>query len=283
MKRFAVGVCITGLLVATVACKGKATTEPASAGGADSSEAVATAPVATAPTARAERAAITPSVDAQSIVDATDRPQSDRKVDTRRRSAEMLTFIGVQPGMKVADLMAGGGHTTELLARAVGPQGVVYAQNNAFAMENIVKDGLAERLKREVVANVVPIEAELDAPLPKDATGLDLVTIVFSYHDAVILGTDVAVLNKAVYDALAPGGRFIVVDHAAPAGTPLTETEALHRLDEAIVVEQVTAAGFESGRKSDFLRNPSDDLTAPAFRIGFETDRFALEFIKPAA
>ena len=229
---------------------------------------------------RPERAPITPSAEAQAIVDAADRPEGDRKTDPRRRPAELLTFLGIEPGMKVGDLMAGGGYTTELLSRAVGPTGVVFAQNNAFARENIVKGGLAKRLEREAVANVIEVHAEMEDPLP-EAKELDLVTIVFSYHDVVTLGGDVDAMNRAIFAALAPGGRYVVLDHSAAAGTDAAGVKKLHRLDEAMVVEQVTAAGFELGRSSDFLRDPSDDRSAPAFRNGFQTDRFALEFIKP--
>ncbi len=258
-----------------------AASEPTAAPGSTTAAPTDPQPGPAASADRRQREPIAPSAEAQAVVDADDRPDSDRKIDERRRPAEMLTFMQVRPGMKVADLMAGGGYTTELLARTVGPDGVVYAQNNAFALENIVKDGLDQRLQREVVANVVPVAAELEAPLPEAATELDLVTIVFSYHDAIALKTDVAALNKAVFEALTPGGRFIVIDHAAQDGTPLSKTEALHRVDEATVVEQVTAAGFRLGRTSDFLRDPADARTAPSFKVGFETDRFALEFIKP--
>ncbi|MCH9681537.1 MAG: class I SAM-dependent methyltransferase [Deltaproteobacteria bacterium] len=277
MTRCAAILCLSGLLLVPVGCSTPtATTEPTAATEPTDPE---TGPATSE--ARPKREPIEPSAEAQAVVDANDRPESDRRIDERRRAAEMLTFMQVRPGMKVADLMAGGGYTTELLARTVGPSGVVYAQNNAFALENIVKGGLDKRLQREVVANVVAVAAELEAPLPEAATGLDLVTIVFSYHDAIALGTDVAALNKAVFEALAPGGRFIVIDHAAPDGTPLSKAEALHRLDEAMVVQQVTEAGFRPGRTSDFLRDPADARTAPSFKVGFETDRFALEFIKP--
>ncbi|MCA9705696.1 MAG: class I SAM-dependent methyltransferase [Myxococcales bacterium] len=265
-----------GLVLLSLACR-------PSEGSTTAPEPASSTPEGTAAsdTARAERTPIEPSPQAQAIVDAADRPERDRAIDVRRRPAELLTFLQVEPGMRVADLMAGSGYTTELLSRSVGPEGVVFAQNNAFARDNIVKGALTKRLERDVLANVVEVAAELEDPLPPEAKDLDLVTICFSYHDAVVLGADTAALNRAVFDALAPGGRYVVLDHAAPAGTPASAAKALHRLDEALVVQEVTAAGFERGRTSDFLRDPSDDMTKAAFGIGFQTDRFVLEFIKP--
>lgn len=230
---------------------------------------------------RISRAAIAPSEGAQGIVAAADRTADDRESDERRRPAELLTFLSVEPGMKVADLAAGGGYTTELLVRSVGPEGTVFAQNNAYSLERFVKESWPQRLEREVMRGVVRVDAEYDAPLPPEATGLDLVTIVFSYHDVIAQGHEPAVLNAAVFAALAPGGRYVVIDHSAVAGTPASEAKTLHRIDEAIVVEQVMAAGFERGRTSDFLRDPSDDLNAVSYKVGFRTDRFVLEFIKP--
>ena len=285
MPRSSVALALGALLLLPSACqKGGSTSAPESttpptepAEPTEPSAADATA----SGSARAERTPIEPSPQARAIVDDPDRPDRDRTIDPRRRPAELLTFLQIEPGMRAADLMSGGGYTTELLSRAVGPKGVVFAQNNAFARENIVKGALAKRIERDALANVVKVDAELDAPLPTEAKDLDLVTIVFSYHDAIVLETDMAALNRAVFDALAPGGRYVVLDHAAPAGTPASATKALHRLDEALVVQQVTDAGFTLGRRSDFLRDPSDDMSAPAFRVGFQTDRFALEFTKP--
>lgn len=263
-----------GLFAFALGCKNEPSTTPPDEGSA-AAEAPSVDPD------RAQRVPITPSPEAQAIVDAADRTEADRKTDARRRPAELLTFLEVGPGMKVADLAAGGGYTTELLVRAVGQQGTVFAQNNAFTLERFVKESWPARLEREVMANVVRVDAEYDAPLPPEATGLDLVTIVFSYHDIIAQGHDPAPFNAAVFAALAPGGRYVILDHSAAPGTPASEAKALHRIDEAVVVEQVLAAGFTQGRTSDFLRDPSDDLSAVSYEIGFETDRFALEFVKP--
>ena len=63
------------------------------------------------------------------IVASPDRSAADRTNDLRRKPEEMLVFIGIRPGITALDLSAAGGYTTELLARAIGPAGVVYGQS----------------------------------------------------------------------------------------------------------------------------------------------------------
>ena len=90
--------------------------------------------------------------------------------------------------MKVAELMAGGGYTTELLARAVGPKGMVYGQNNKLVLDRFAEKPWTERLAKPVMKNVVRVDRELDDPLPPKAKNLDAVFMVLFYHDTVWLG-----------------------------------------------------------------------------------------------
>jgi len=197
----------------------------------------------------------------------------------------MLAFLEVKPGMKVAELGAGRGYTTELLARAVGPTGVVYGQNSR-AMLGFVGDAWRERLARPVNARVVSVERELEAPFPPEAAGLDLVVMNAIYHDTVGMKVDRAAMNRAVLAALRPGGAFVVVDSSARPGSGAGDAETLHRIDEAFVKEEVLAAGFRLAAEGDFLRNPRDTRDwnvsprAAAERRG-TGDRFALRFVKP--
>lgn len=218
---------------------------------------------------------------AKKIVDAEDRSEEDRKVDARRHPAELLTFLGVKPGMKVADLGAGGGYTTELLARAVGDEGVVWGQNNQYSLEKFHPDDWPARIALPVNARVVRVDREYDDPLPEMAKDLDLVTILFSYHDVIAQGHDPAKLNAAVFRALKPGGSYVIADHTARTGTGVEAAKDLHRIDEALVREQVLAAGFRFSDEAQFLRDPEDQLGKKSFEIGFETDRFLLKFFKP--
>jgi predicted methyltransferase len=196
---------------------------------------------------------------------------------------ELLDFLGVRLGERVADLGAGSGYTTELLARAVGPSGVVYAQNDKATIDNYVSESWPKRLAREATRNVVRMDREFDAPFSPEAHDLDLVTLLFSYHDIVAAGGDRSKLNAAVFRALAPGGRYVVADHRAAPGAGLDAASALHRIEEKIVRAEVEAAGFAFVESGDFLRDPSDDATQPSFKRGFVTDRFILAFKKPGA
>ena len=80
---------------------------------------------------------VSPEVEAaiRGVVDSPDRTAADRGLDGGRHPAELLAFLGLKPGMRVAELGAGGGYTTELFARAVGPTGRVYAQNSPFVLQ----------------------------------------------------------------------------------------------------------------------------------------------------
>lgn len=215
------------------------------------------------------------------IVHSNERSDADRVVDQRRKPEKLLEFYGVLPGMRVLDLGAGGGYNTELLARVVGPRGVVYAQNSPYILENIVRGRFAERMKKPVMAKVVALAREFENPLPGDVRNLDLVTFNFVYHDTAWLGVDRTKMNRAVFAVLKPGGVYIVADHAGRPGTGVSEAKTLHRIDESVVIKEVVAAGFRLVAEGDFLRNPADPRTAPVFKPKIPNDEFVLKFVKP--
>ena len=221
------------------------------------------------------------------VVAAPDREEADRALDEGRKPREMLAFFGVRPGMSVAELMAGGGYTAELLARAVGPKGRVYGQNNAFVLTRFAEGPWSARLAKPVVANVVRVDRELESPLPPEAHDLDVIVMAYFYHDTVWQKTDRPAMNRAIYAALKPGGSFFVLDHSARAGDGLTVVETLHRIEESVVRAELQAAGFELVRDADFLRNPADarDWSASPRTAGEKrgtSDRFVLEARRPA-
>jgi predicted methyltransferase len=187
--------------------------------------------------------------------------------------------------MRVAELAAGGGYTTEALARAVGPSGKVYGQNSKFILERFAETPWSTRLKKPVMGNVERVNSEFDAPLP-ELEDLDAVVMVLFYHDTVWMNTDRAAMNKAVYAALKPGGVYGIVDHDAKAGDGVKEASNLHRIEESVVKSEVAAAGFKLAAEANFLRNPSDakdwnaSPTKAAERRG-KSDRFVLKFVKP--
>jgi predicted methyltransferase len=216
-----------------------------------------------------------------SVVAMPDRSDEDRKMDAHRQPARLLDFAGVKPGMTVFDLMAGGGYTTELLARAVGKSGKVFAQNAATAPEKVLTL-MTERLKKPVLANVVSVSTPTDAPFPDTVHDVDLVTFVLNYHDTTFLPIDRAKMNKAVFDGLKHGGIYLIVDHAAKAGDGATVGKSLHRIEEATVVTEVEAAGFKKDAEGDFLRQPGDAKDQPFFKMNDQpTDQFVLRFKKP--
>jgi len=222
----------------------------------------------------------------QQLVEAPDRAQADRELDAGRHPAEMLAFYGIALGMRVADLGAGGGYTTELLARAVAPGGVVYGQNPPFILQRYAEKPWSERLAKPVMADVVRVDREFDDPLPLEAHDLDAVFIVLFYHDTVWLKTDRAKMNEAVFKALKPGGVYAVIDHSARPGTGLEDVQTFHRIEEEEVKKEVEAAGFGFAGEADFLRNPddtrdwNDSPSAAGDRRG-TSDRFVLKFVKP--
>jgi predicted methyltransferase len=232
-----------------------------------------------------EQAPIFASAEAKAVVEATDRTEDDRRLDAGRRPAELLTFLHVRPGMRVGELVAGAGYTAELLARAVGPSGVVYAENPKVILENSGA-ALSERLARPAAKNVVRLDRELDDPFPPEARDLDLVVINLVYHDVVWLGVDRDRMNRAVFDALRHGGTYAVLDHSARPGSGIGDVRTLHRIDEAVVRAEVAGVGFVLKTGDSFLRNPSDprdwnDSPAAAHTRRGTSDRFALLFEKP--
>jgi predicted methyltransferase len=222
---------------------------------------------------------------ASEIVAAPDRTDGDRKRDVQRKPVDLLVFIGVAPGMHVADLGAGGGYTTELMARAVGPTGTVIAQDSPHWDDPGLGKVWAERLAKPVLANTKHVMRGWDDPLPPEAHDLDIVTFVAAYHDVIAEKDDETKLDAAVFAALKPGGVYIVIDNSAKAGSGKTACEPLHRIDEQVVRDEVLHAGFKLAAESSFMRNPADprDWNAdPGKDPRTHTqDLFVLKFVKP--
>ena len=223
----------------------------------------------------------------RTLVAAPDRSEADRALDPGRHPAELLAFFEIAPGMRVAELGAGGGYTTELLARAVGPRGAVFAQNSKLILERFAEKPFSERLAKPVMANVVRVDREFDDPLPPEAHDLDAVFLVLFYHDTVWMKTDREKMNRAVWHALKPGGAYAVVDHSARKGGGLDDVQTLHRIEQSAVEKEIEAAGFALAAQADFLRNPEDardwnDSPSAAKERRGTSDRFVLKFVKPA-
>ena len=215
----------------------------------------------------------------------TQKPPADAITDPSLKRAEVLAFAGVKPGDRVADIIAG--RFARAFSQAVGPTGKVYAVEPAEVVKVhpevlTLMSGLAAQ---PAYANVTVVTGPIDAmALPP---GLDAVFIRQNYHDLhdKFMGpADVAAFNRHVYAALKPGGVYVVLDHAAPAGSGLADTDTLHRIDPAAVKTEVTAAGFVLDGESAILANPADDRSKLVFdpAIRGKTDQFLLRFRKPA-
>jgi predicted methyltransferase len=214
------------------------------------------------------------------IVAAQDRTEADRRNDERRKPDELLAFTGVRPGMKVLDMGAGGGYSTELLARAVAPGGTVYAQFPADMFQNARK-AYEARMQRPAMKNTVRLDRPFDDPVPQEVGGFDLITFFFFYHDTVHIGVDRPRMNRRLFEALKPGGTLVLADHSARAGDGLTVTKNLHRIEESVLRKELEAAGFELVAEGQFLRNPADPRTVQVQKNTIPNDEFVLKFRKP--
>ena len=211
----------------------------------------------------------------QAIVDNPIRTDADRKLDAARHPVDFLAFTQVQPGMQVLDVSAGAGYTTQVLALAVGPAGKVWAQREQPGA------ALTKRLADQPQRNVEVLLRPFEDPYPASGPPLDLVTLVLNYHDITFLPVDRAKMNARIFAALKAGGRFVVIDHSAKAGADISSGKTLHRIDQAIVVSEVTKAGFVVEAEGDFLRDPADTREASSGDAKIPTDKFALRFVKP--
>ena len=219
-------------------------------------------------------------------VAAPDRPAEDTARDALRKPVQLIAFAGLQPGQSVADIAPGGGYFTRIFSHLVGADGHVYA----IVPDELVKayakagDGAKALAADPALSNVTA----LTEPLASLAVGkqLDMAWISENYHDIYNgMGAEQALaMDKAVFQALKPGGIFIVTDHVAQAGTPQETVSKLHRIDPEIVKQQALAAGFELAGSSDLLRNPDDPHDVAVFSptVRGHTDQFVLKFIKPA-
>jgi len=215
------------------------------------------------------------------------RPEADTKRDADRKPAEMLEFAGVKPGQTVVELIPGGGYFTRIFSKAVGPKGVVYAVGGPLR-PSADPAKPAPTPAADVIAadpnyaNVRSLHLPLAAGVTVPAKA-DLVWTSQNYHDVKNLpNVDMLAFNKSIFDALKPGGTYIVLDHVANADA-VNSTSTLHRIDPAVVKKEVQEAGFKFVGESNVLRNPNDDRTKTVFdgAVRSHTDQFIYKFAKP--
>jgi predicted methyltransferase len=205
------------------------------------------------------------------------RPAGDKARDENRKPAEVVTIAGLKPGQTIIELGSGGGYYTRILAKTVGDKGKLYAIVGAQP------PGAAERMKplADAYPNIQIVTDDM-TKMANVPTKADMVWTTENYHD-FHNRLDMAAFNKAMFDALKPGGIFLVEDHAAAPGAGATVTGTLHRIEPVTVQQEVTAAGFKLVRTSDILANPADNHTGQNAEASIRghTDRFIMVFQKP--
>jgi predicted methyltransferase len=204
------------------------------------------------------------------------RPEADKARDAQRKPLELLTFARVRPGMKVGELLPGGGYFTRMLSKAVGEKGSVYSWIPGTGASRGVTNFSA------VVNNVAYTNVSLvRGPAFSAPEKLDLVWTSQNYHDLHHNGGSAEPTNQAAFAALKPGGLYFVTDHAARTGSGTSDTDAMHRIDPDFVKTEVEKAGFKFVGASKALAEPKDDHTQSVFKIHDHTDQFVFLFRKP--
>lgn len=215
------------------------------------------------------------------------RPSDQVARDGARKPAEVIAFARIKPGDRVGDFMSGNAYFTRIFSRVVGPSGRVYAFLPLEELKNCAPDETAGTRAIEhdgAYANVKVSVGPVDAYAVPEK--LDIVWTSQNYHDLhdPFMGpANLAVLDKRIFDALKPGGIFLVIDHVAEPGSGLRDTNTLHRIDRASIISEVEAAGFRLLAESEVLRNAADAHKLRVFdpAIREHTDQVVLKFVKP--
>lgn len=213
------------------------------------------------------------------------RPAEDKDRDVGRRPDKVMAFLGLKRGDTVAEFMASRGYYVGILSEMVGPDGIVYGQNNGWLSDRITEGTpLGPRIGASGLTNVREVLSELEDPKIPEST-LDQAYMILFYHDTFWLETDRAAMNKAIYKALKPGGIYGIIDHHAAPGMGITDVRGNHRIERHVVVDEVTAAGFSLVGETDVLENLDDPLNVIVFQpdLRGDTHRFVLKFQKPLA
>jgi predicted methyltransferase len=212
-------------------------------------------------------------------VESPDRTPAMKARDGLRKPAELLVLSGVKPGDKVVEFAAFGQYFTTMLSSIVGEKGSILMIDLPYTE---ARAGAPSRAFVESHPNARYLVTDYNTvELPDN---VDVVFNVLYYHDLPINKIDAAALNAKIFRALKPGGVFFVVDHNAAPGSGMRDVEKLHRIDPAVIREQVQAAGFQLVEESRILANPDDDLSQPVSFAADKrgtTDQSVFKFVKP--
>ncbi|MGH8176333.1 MAG: class I SAM-dependent methyltransferase, partial [Steroidobacter sp.] len=196
------------------------------------------------------------------------RPQADRARDADRKPAQLMEFLGVQPGMTALDVIAGGGYMTEVLSAAVGSKGKVYSQNPPvlFQIREAYKAEVEARHANGRLPNTVRVDADLPASSAVPPGSVDVAITALNFHDVYNNNAALAqTFMKGVYGILKPNGVFGVIDHVGVEGA---NNAQLHRVPKQAAIDAARAAGFVVEAESSLLAHPADDHTKVVFDPG---------------
>jgi predicted methyltransferase len=211
-------------------------------------------------------------------VESPDRPAAAKARDAGRKPAQILTMSGIKPGDHVVEFASFGQYYTQMLSQIVGPDGSVDMYDLPYTEKRAGEASRAFVAKHPNSHYHIVDYNQIE--LPKN---VDIVYMVLYYHDLSLNNIDTAALDKKIYAALKPGGVFFVVDHNARPGSGREDTKKLHRIDPAVIKQEVTAVGFKLAETSDILAHPEDPHTQMIFTPGVrgKTDRSIFKFEKP--
>jgi predicted methyltransferase len=214
------------------------------------------------------------------------RPAEDKQDDPNRKPAETVQFAGIKPGEKVVELVPSRGYFTRIFSKVVGPKGHVYAlsppRRPSAAPDSPDPVAATTAIAADPAYSNVSVQAGPLATIVV-AEPVDVVFTSRNYHDVHnVPNIDMAAFNRSIFNALKPGGIYIVLDHAAAPGSGGRDTSTLHRIDPETVKAEALAAGFVFAGQSKVLANPQDAHTAAVFdpSIRGKTDQFILKFVK---
>jgi predicted methyltransferase len=212
------------------------------------------------------------------------RPQADRDRDADRKPAEVIAFAGIKPGSRVAEFSPGGGYFTRIFSKVVGSAGVVNALSQARPANAPPPTGPTPSETLAATPGYSNVRVITMDALVANADLSDFVWTSLNYHDLHNRpNADLVAFNRQVLSLLKPGGIYIVIDHAAQAGSGKRDTGTFHRIDPEFVKGEVIAAGFEFVGESSVLRNPEDTRDKGVREVPRgKTDQFVFKFRKPA-
>jgi predicted methyltransferase len=214
----------------------------------------------------------------QAAVASSERTPAMTERDANRKPAELLALSGIKPGDTVVEFAGFGQYFTTMLSSIVGDSGKVLVYDLPY-----MEAPTGEASRAFAAAHPNTTYTVVDYNVMELPAGADQVHNVLYYHDLPLNKIDTAALNKKIFDALKPGGVYLIVDHNAEAGSGIRDIESLHRIDPAVIKQEVLAAGFTLAEESDLLAHAEDDHTKMVFSPGTRgtTDQTVFKFVKP--